>query len=148
MGERFMVIEGVWTCHNFECIVCNVYAPCDKLGKKDLWEKLLSIQHSWKGNWCFARDFSTIKMGEERNGCVLTGVRKDDFISFISEGKCLDLPLVGSIGSQEVNVTELIAIKIAFDVFVKTRLMRKVKLIVEFNCLTTVSWCKDLNSRL
>ncbi|XVF09640.1 hypothetical protein REPUB_Repub07fG0111500 [Reevesia pubescens] len=40
-------------------------------------------------------DFNTIKLGEERKGCVLTGVGIEDFNKFISEGEVLDLPLVG-----------------------------------------------------
>ncbi|KAH1229023.1 hypothetical protein GmHk_10G028887 [Glycine max] len=51
----------------YKLIFVNVYAPCDLVGKKALWDELRQLKASNpSGMWCFLGDFNSIRSSQER----------------------------------------------------------------------------------
>lgn len=58
-----MVGEGM---EKIFCTIINVYAPCDLVGKKNLWRKLLDVKS--QRLWYVGGDFNAVKFVSERKG--------------------------------------------------------------------------------
>ncbi|XP_028206315.1 uncharacterized protein LOC114389777 [Glycine soja] len=66
-GRSFLMLEGTCCCNNQKLIFVNVYAPCDLVGKKALWDELRQLKASNpSGMWCFLGDFNSIRSSQER----------------------------------------------------------------------------------
>ncbi|XVF33934.1 hypothetical protein REPUB_Repub18cG0013800 [Reevesia pubescens] len=91
-----LIMKGRWILHNFDCVICNVYAPCDLVDKNLLWSELLSLTSNSSDNCCFAGDFNAIRSVFERRGCVESDAGAADFNGFINSGCLFDVPLNGS----------------------------------------------------
>ncbi|XVF34080.1 hypothetical protein REPUB_Repub18cG0026100 [Reevesia pubescens] len=91
-----MIVKGRWILHNFDCVICNVYAPCDLAVKTVLWSDLLSLTSNTSDNCCFAGDFNSVRTVAERRGRVESDAGVADFNGFIKSGCLFDVPLNGS----------------------------------------------------
>lgn len=61
-GQNFIGVSGWWGEEKIFCTIINVYAPCDFVGKKNLWRKLLDIKSQHGGGlWCDGGDFNSVK---------------------------------------------------------------------------------------
>ena len=66
-GRSFLMLEGTCCSNNQKLIFVNVYAPCDLVGKKALWDELRQLKASNpSGMWCFLGDFNSIRSSQER----------------------------------------------------------------------------------
>ncbi|KAH1229386.1 hypothetical protein GmHk_10G029144 [Glycine max] len=53
-GRSFLMLEGRCCSNNQKLTIVNVYAPCDLVGKKALWDELRQLKASNpSGMWCF-----------------------------------------------------------------------------------------------
>ncbi|KAL6559131.1 hypothetical protein OROHE_006500 [Orobanche hederae] len=82
------------------CCIVNVYAPCNRIGKRILWDKILLILNQIGVlNICILGDFNSVVEEEERKGAgVARGANGGDiyeFKEFINHGSLLDLKLQG-----------------------------------------------------
>nr|KYP43233.1 hypothetical protein KK1_035324 [Cajanus cajan] len=97
-SANFLGVCGWWREEKIFCIFVNVYAPCDYLGKKDLWLRLAEVKRRRGGVlWCFNGDFNVVKSDLEQKGSILEW-RRDDircFYEFIEDVELADLPLIG-----------------------------------------------------
>jgi len=79
-------------------VVFNVYAPCEPVPKKELWERLVPVILS-KGDSCVCvcGDFNSIRSTDERRGrsTVLRQGEVNIFNKFIDDSLLLDLQLCG-----------------------------------------------------
>ncbi|XVF14236.1 hypothetical protein REPUB_Repub09cG0040700 [Reevesia pubescens] len=92
---RYVILKGKLIKHDFGCVLCNVYAPCDAVGNKAVWDQILEVKHIWRGNWCVEGDFNMIHSPLERNGCLYGGVGVEVINNFIDAENLMDLLLVG-----------------------------------------------------
>ncbi|XVE98774.1 hypothetical protein REPUB_Repub03eG0137900 [Reevesia pubescens] len=99
--------------HNFDYVICNVYASYDAIGKREVWEEIFCLKQSWGGSWCIVGDFNTVKSSQEMNGCLHGGVGIIDFNRFIFYREFFDLPLVG----KKLLGLELIKREVGWTVF-------------------------------
>ncbi|KAL2560106.1 hypothetical protein AAZV13_20G003100 [Glycine max] len=66
-GRSFLMLEGRCCSNNQKLMIVNVYAPCDLVGKKALWDELRQLKASNpSGMWCFLGDFNSIRSSQER----------------------------------------------------------------------------------
>ena len=66
-GRSFLLLEGRCISNNQRLMIVNVYAPCDLIGKRVLWDDLTQLKASNpNGLWCFLGDFNSIRSPEER----------------------------------------------------------------------------------
>ncbi|KAL4335994.1 hypothetical protein GQ457_07G011510 [Hibiscus cannabinus] len=45
--SRYIVILGVWVDENLASTCINVYAPCNNLEKRNLWEYIVALRSVW-----------------------------------------------------------------------------------------------------
>ncbi|GKV23016.1 hypothetical protein SLEP1_g32806 [Rubroshorea leprosula] len=64
-------------------------------GKKALWEELLNLINSRKGNRCLGGDFNAVRSVDERAGSNGVSKEMEEFDSFIQDAGLVDLPLTG-----------------------------------------------------
>ncbi|GKV29210.1 hypothetical protein SLEP1_g38156 [Rubroshorea leprosula] len=94
-GENYIGVYGLWGEEQTPVYIVNVYSSCILAGKRALWEELLNLIRSRKGNWCLGGDFNAVRSVEERAGS--NGVSKEmvEFNNFIHDARLVDLPLTG-----------------------------------------------------
>lgn len=92
-GPGFLIVEGFWLPNNLPCTFANVYAPCNSLDRKMLWDQISAILNSISGAICLAGDFNSVLSRSEKKGRNpnLSGSRH--FREFISSNNLLDIPL-------------------------------------------------------
>lgn len=100
VGQNFICIVGHNLQNDMLCCFVNVYAPCDMLGKRLLWDKLISLKNSVSSDlWCVSGDFNAVRSPSERRGAtgMSSSQRREaaDFNEFIDRMELLDIPLVG-----------------------------------------------------
>lgn len=44
MGNSFLAIEGIWVEGDIQMVIVNIYAPCETVEKRSLWEKILDTK--------------------------------------------------------------------------------------------------------
>jgi len=80
--KGFIMLGGVWIPDMQRIIVVNMYAPCDIVGKRQLWQDLISRKlQSQDPCWCLVGDFNCIRHPSERMGSN----RGNSALSIISE---------------------------------------------------------------
>lgn len=98
VNQSFIILVGIWGDKHH--VIANVYAPCDREGKRAVWREL----QQWKqgctiDSWCIGGDFNAVRAAHERRGeaNVLNYGRRDmeEFNEFISQMELLDLPIAG-----------------------------------------------------
>jgi hypothetical protein len=99
IGEGYVGVCLEWGVERHICFVVNVYAKCDLVAKRSLWEALRSSKLRFgSGLWCILGDFNSVVCGEERRGVnnestLTTDMR--EFGGFIEGMGLVDLPLLG-----------------------------------------------------
>lgn len=68
-GDGYVGVCFEWGVHRHKCIVVNVYAKCDSMSKRRLWEAILEERHT-RGNcaWCVLGDFKVVANSDEYRG--------------------------------------------------------------------------------
>jgi exonuclease III len=100
--DHALIIKGKDLSTNEDFMVCNVYAPCDLLAKKQLWDRLhILVTSNVECCLCVCGDFNSVRSVEERKGRA-TFFRQGDadiFNSFIHDSLLIDLPICGRLFS-------------------------------------------------
>jgi len=98
-GTGFIAAVGQYLKTNSQCIVVNVYAPCDQKEKLVLWDALTTLKQQYHAMaWCFCGDFNAVRRDDERNGvrgCSRQKKEIDNFNCFIENNGLIDIPFVG-----------------------------------------------------
>ncbi|GKV16331.1 hypothetical protein SLEP1_g26989 [Rubroshorea leprosula] len=98
LGRRQRILWNVWFLGKtaIPYFFVNVYSPCDKQGKRALWEKLTElIREQGGGNWCIGGDFNAIRSKEEKRGRHFDCAEIREFNNFILDAELEDIPLLG-----------------------------------------------------
>ncbi|XVF05232.1 hypothetical protein REPUB_Repub05bG0154300 [Reevesia pubescens] len=45
--ERILFVKGSWLALDFNCVICNIYAPCETDRKNTLWKEILILRSLW-----------------------------------------------------------------------------------------------------
>ena len=91
-----IIIQGVMVKNGGEFSLANVYAPCDPLGRQDVWTRLGSLLSNFSDFcWCVCGDFNAIRSPAERESRVVGTIVEDysHFNQFIDSNVLFDLPL-------------------------------------------------------
>lgn len=99
-GQNFICISGRKLDDGSLCVFLNVYAPCDRIGKRALWNSLIDLKNSLNvDNWCVLGDFNAVRYPEERKGqgsmSSIQRMESSEFNEFIEGMELLDIPLIG-----------------------------------------------------
>ena len=97
-GRNFLMLEGRCVNNNQRLFFVNVYAPCDLVGKRVLWDELRQLRASNPpGLWCFLGDFNSIRSQEERISLSQRSVDSfgSDFNQWISEMELQEIKCIG-----------------------------------------------------
>lgn len=82
------------------CCFLNVCAPCDREGKRQLWNQLIDLKNSFYHDlWCATGDFNDVRSSMERRGSGAESQQhrseSSDFNGFIDGMELLDIPILG-----------------------------------------------------
>lgn len=50
-NRNFILLAGT-SLHCFDCVIVNIYAPNDVLGRRQLWESLVKLKSTFSKPWC------------------------------------------------------------------------------------------------
>lgn len=97
---NFICLMGSLQDSGLQCAFVNVYAPCNREGKQQLWSRLVELKlNSGIDFWCLLGDFNAVRAAEERRGLGVESqtqrMETQEFNAFIENMELLDLPLVG-----------------------------------------------------
>ncbi|KAK2436747.1 hypothetical protein QL285_021719 [Trifolium repens] len=101
IGEGFVGVCLEWGMEKKICFVLNVYAKCDLIAKRCLWENIVMSKEGFGGGaWCVVGDFNAVRRREERRGVGLLtpssiSLEMRDFDSFIGRMNLEDINPVG-----------------------------------------------------
>ena len=99
VGTGYISLEGVWTQENQKTHIVNIYSPCDRQNKRQLWESLKHLkQQDPEGLWCFLGDFNSIRHHSEREGASQRGWDDNiinDFNEWIADLELVEIPSMG-----------------------------------------------------
>ena len=96
--DNVLVIKGKVIQTTEEFVIGNVYAPCDSVSKRALWERLSPIIENHEDMClCLCGDFNSVRNIEERKGRETDFRRADEdvFNTFIVDNSLIDLPICG-----------------------------------------------------
>lgn len=69
VGESFVGVSLEWGERKHRCVLINVYAMCEVVAKKRLWERLVLARRNLGGGaWCILGDFNSVAGRVERRG--------------------------------------------------------------------------------
>jgi len=100
-----LVIKGTFISTSEEFVICNVYAPCDSVAKRELWERLNSFVLNHTDTCvCLCGDFNAVRLLEERKGrgSVFRQGDADMFNKFIVDSYLIDFPICGRLFTEIV----------------------------------------------
>ncbi|XP_058096321.1 uncharacterized protein LOC131241982 [Magnolia sinica] len=83
-------------CSSLCCLVSSVYGPNSDNIRKDFWNELTSIRHSFPGPCCFVGDFNVIRFAEEHSRKRRVSSAMEEFSDWIQSHELVDLPLFGA----------------------------------------------------
>lgn len=92
--RNFLLLKGIIKA-NFECVIVNIYGPCDVLERRRLWGYLLNLKSVYNVPWCIGGDLNEIRSINERQGCSMRDRGMRDLNSFIEDMELVDLQLMG-----------------------------------------------------
>ncbi|PNY01680.1 cysteine-rich receptor-like protein kinase, partial [Trifolium pratense] len=95
IGDGFVGLCVEW--EGMMLNIVNVYSPCSLAGKRKLWEDLLDIKRSSRGEWCIGGDFNAILHSSERRGCSVDRRLGEitSFTEFVEDMELIDMPVLG-----------------------------------------------------
>ena len=98
-GRGYILLDGIWTHENQRVSIVNVYSPCDRQNKCDLWVSLLQLrQQGHEEMWCLLGDFHNIRHPSEREGVSHRGVEAasiNEFNEWVSDMELVEILSVG-----------------------------------------------------
>jgi hypothetical protein len=83
------------------CYVLNVYAKCDLVARRSLWDCILMSKRGFGGDlWCVVGDFNSVRTREEKRGLGAVtlpsnGADFNVFNNFIAGMELVEIPLFG-----------------------------------------------------
>jgi hypothetical protein len=93
-----LIIKGTIIQIGEQFVIVNVYAPCELVAKRALWERLtVFVDNNNDICFCVCGDFNSVRSIEERKGRG-SGFRQadaDGFNKFIDDTFLIDLPICG-----------------------------------------------------
>lgn len=100
IDTNFILLVGKFPGDDSLCCFLNIYAPCDRTGKRQLWNKVKELRNDIASDlWCVAGDFNAVRSSEERRGpgaaSQLHRLESEDFNDFIDDMELVDIPLLG-----------------------------------------------------
>ncbi|KAH0716935.1 hypothetical protein KY285_012966 [Solanum tuberosum] len=72
-----------------------IYADCNRVARRALWQELLVLKNSLNGPWIVCGDFNITIYPSERTNCHRLGGAMEEFSSCIEELQLVDPPLLG-----------------------------------------------------
>ncbi|WMV09475.1 hypothetical protein MTR67_002860, partial [Solanum verrucosum] len=72
-----------------------IYADCNRVARRALWQELLVLKNSLNGPWVVCGDFNITRYPSERTNCHKLSGAMDEFSSCIEELELVDPPLLG-----------------------------------------------------
>jgi exonuclease III len=67
-----IIIQGFMVKNGGEFALANVYAPCDSVGRQDVWLRLgLLLNNLSELSWCVCGDFNAIRSSSERRSRIV-----------------------------------------------------------------------------
>lgn len=93
-----VVMVGRWRETGEDLCIVNVYAPCEEMDKRLLWDRLQLIVDQWSDyNLCLIGDFNAILEEGERVGVSGEGSQRGDggFVQFVEGCNLFDVRLQG-----------------------------------------------------
>ncbi|GJY62634.1 RNA-directed DNA polymerase, eukaryota [Tanacetum coccineum] len=95
ISDNFVAIYGMWLTNNSKILFIVVYAPQSSLGKKNLWDYILSLLVRWNGEVVVMGDFNEVRSSNERRGSCFNPYSARHFNIFISSSGLVDIPMEG-----------------------------------------------------
>jgi hypothetical protein len=98
VGDHLVGVRGCWVAQNLETCIVNVYAPCDAILRRSLWEEILNLlEEGGEVGWCLTGEFNEVKDPSESSGrhSYDRGTEIQVFYFFIAQSELVDLPLTG-----------------------------------------------------
>ncbi|XP_028082362.1 uncharacterized protein LOC114283684 [Camellia sinensis] len=93
-SKNFILLLGA-SCLSFECVIVNIYAPNEIVGRRKLWEVLVNVHPHYPNPWCVGRgDFNEIRFINERRGCSRRERGMQDFNDLIVKLELTNQPLL------------------------------------------------------
>ncbi|XP_028126752.1 uncharacterized protein LOC114323369 [Camellia sinensis] len=93
-SKHFILLSSTLAQH-FDCVIVNIYAPNEVLGRKKLWDSLVCLQPHFPNPWCVGGDFNKIRLLSERKGCSRRERGMKEFNEFVEQLELSDLPMLG-----------------------------------------------------
>lgn len=99
--SEFFVYSKRWQGIQEVINLVKVYASCNLVNKRGIWEKLVSLKRSMgESLWCVVGNFNVVRRREEEverseKGSQQGGRKMEEFNSFINKMELIDTPLVG-----------------------------------------------------
>ncbi|CAM8951096.1 unnamed protein product [Rhodiola kirilowii] len=96
-GKSFILLHGTIMFNQQEVLMnyLNVNAPNSEKEKLNLWEVLIALKSSYKGEWVIGGDFNSVLLEEERNRSSFNEKDAYLFQEFIQDLGVMDMPLKG-----------------------------------------------------
>jgi exonuclease III len=98
-GQGFLGVCLEWGLKKSNCLIVNVYAPCNIHSKKVLWIDILVALRAYPADsYCILGDFNSVREKAEQKGVVSFPNWREDsrlFNIFIDNSRLIDLPLLG-----------------------------------------------------
>ncbi|WMV54050.1 hypothetical protein MTR67_047435 [Solanum verrucosum] len=80
---------------DFNWCITAVYADCDTVIRRVLWQELLQMKTSINGPWVVCGDFNVTRFASERTNCNRQNGAMTEFSSCIEDLEMVDPPLFG-----------------------------------------------------
>ncbi|XP_022007511.1 uncharacterized protein LOC110906725 [Helianthus annuus] len=94
--DSFLLTSGTLAGSNTYINIVNVYAPCEVMRRRSLWEELKSIKESSsEGVWIMAGDFNEVREEQERMNSKFDNQGVVIFNNFIAEASLVEYQMGG-----------------------------------------------------
>ncbi|KAJ0555890.1 putative AP endonuclease 1, Endonuclease/exonuclease/phosphatase superfamily [Helianthus annuus] len=96
-NESFLVVTGRIAGSDIILNIVNVYAPCDVMRRRELWDELKRIKVSKEGLWILIGDFNEVREEGDRMVSRFDSHGATIFNSFIAEAGLLEYQMGGGV---------------------------------------------------
>ncbi|XP_071705051.1 uncharacterized protein [Rutidosis leptorrhynchoides] len=93
--NNVLIVDGHLSGSSSPCYILNVYAPQERVAKRQLWSFISDFMSSHPGNYMVFGDFNSVRSANERHGSMFCSLSAADFNHFISSSRLIDYPLGG-----------------------------------------------------
>ncbi|XP_022008089.1 uncharacterized protein LOC110907409 [Helianthus annuus] len=93
--DSFLLISGSLAGSNIYINIVNVYAPCDVMRRRLLWEELKTVKEASSGVWIMAGDFNEVRDEQERMNSRFDNQGAAIFNNFIAEAGLVEYQMCG-----------------------------------------------------